>query len=74
MKARRRERETFEEIQLKDAEKVDEAHVHGRPWNRKDDGKRGVDLKIAKHEFQLAWRDQQRHNHCDDASNLRNKV
>ena len=53
MKARRHKRETFEKVELEDVEKVDEVHVHGWPWNVKDDCKRRVDLQVPEHEFDL---------------------
>ena len=47
MKARRHKRETFEKVELEDAEKVDKAYVHGWPRNIKDHRKRPVRIPKA---------------------------
>jgi hypothetical protein len=39
VEARGHERETFEQVELEDAQKVDEAYVHGWPRDIKDHGK-----------------------------------
>ena len=48
MEARRHKRETFEKVELEDAEKVDEAHVHGWPRDIKDNRKRPVRIRVPK--------------------------
>ena len=56
MEARHHKREAFEQVELEYVENVDEAYVHGWPWDIKDYCKRSVDLQIAEQEFQLARR------------------
>ena len=53
VKTRHNDGKSFEQVELEDAENIDELHMNGWPRNCKNYRERGVDLQVRYQDLQL---------------------